>query len=117
MKADYHHAVKEHWVWVMEDSGQLVGVLEVIPHPDHLLIENIAIAPSRQNQGLGKALMAFAEDVARDSGLAELRLYTNEHFRANLELYSRLGYVETHRQDFGGTDAVFMSKKLGGSPP
>jgi ribosomal protein S18 acetylase RimI-like enzyme len=81
------------------------------------LIENIAIAPSRQNQGLGKALMAFAEDVARDSGLAELRLYTNEHFRANLELYSRLGYVETHRQDFGGTDAVFMSKKLGGSPP
>lgn len=112
MRADYEYAVQEHLVWVLEDAGQVVAVLEIIPHDDHLLIENVAVAPSQQNRGLGKALMAHAEAVAKEMSMAEIRLYTNEHFKANLELYRGLGYIETHRQDFGGTDAVFMSKRL-----
>ena len=117
MNADYDHAVRAHLVWVMCDLEQIAAVLEMIPHPDHLLIENIAVAPSHQGQGLAKQLMAFAETIAHELELSELRLYTNERFAENIALYTRLGYRETHRQDFpqfGGTHnvAVFMSKPL-----
>lgn len=116
MGVDYEYAVREHLVWVMEDSG-IVAVLEAIPQGDHLLIENVAVAPSHQGRGIGKQLMAFAEKLAKELGLSELRLYTNERFSANLSLYASLGYRETHRQDFshlGDTSpvAVFMSKRL-----
>jgi GNAT superfamily N-acetyltransferase len=112
MEADYEVAVREHLVWVLETPESLLAVLELILHEDHLLIENVAVAPARQKRGLGSRLMHFAEIQARDLGMTELRLYTNEHFTDNLELYARLGYVETHRQAFRGSDTVYMTKRI-----
>jgi ribosomal protein S18 acetylase RimI-like enzyme len=119
MGADYAQAIRAHLVWVMDRENQIVAVLEAIPHADHLLVENVAVAPTHQGQGIAKQLMAFAEALAEERGLKELRLYTNERFEANIALYTKLGYIETHRQDFpqlGGTStvAVFMHKQLGG---
>ncbi len=112
MRADYAVAVRDHTVWVLEDRGAVSAVLELIPHADHVLIENVAVAPTLQGQGLGKRLMAFAERVARDLNLLEVRLYTNERFTSNIALYERLGYVETKREPLGGSSVVFMHKML-----
>jgi GNAT superfamily N-acetyltransferase len=83
------------------------------PKADHLLIVNVAVAPTYQGKGYGRALMAHAEEVARTLNLREVRLYTNALFAENLRLYSRLGYrvdrEEQHPQ-FGA--AVHMSKRL-----
>lgn len=49
MLADYHVAVRAHDVWVLDDGDAgIVGVIELIAHPDHLYVENVAIAqPAR----------------------------------------------------------------------
>jgi GNAT superfamily N-acetyltransferase len=112
MRADYAVAVRDHLVWVFEDRGQVAAVLELIPHADHVLIENVAVAPTLQGQGLGKRLMAFAERASRDLNLLEMRLYTNERFASNIALYEHLGYVETHREPLGNSAVVFMRKIL-----
>ncbi|NJK46316.1 MAG: GNAT family N-acetyltransferase [Pleurocapsa sp. SU_196_0] len=112
MEADYGVAVRDHLVWVLEDAGVLVAVLELIPHEDHVLIENIAVVPMRQKRGFASRLMRLAETQAREFGMIELRLYTNEHFVDNLEFYARLGYAETHRQPFRGSDTVYMTKRI-----
>jgi N-acetylglutamate synthase-like GNAT family acetyltransferase len=112
MAADYEVAVRDHLVWVLEDAGALIAVLELIPHEDHLLIENIAVAPLHQKRGFASRLMRLAETQMRELGMTELRLYTNEHFTDNLEFYARLGYVETHRQPFRGSNTVYMSKRI-----
>ena len=42
-----------------------------------MFVENVAVDPECQGSGLGRRLMAFAEDRARRDGLPRLELYTN----------------------------------------
>lgn len=113
MTADYDAATRDHLIDVLRVDGEAMALIEMAPKPDHLLIVNVAVAPTYQGKGYGSALMAHAEEVARSLNLSEIRLYTNALFAENLRLYSRLGYrvdrEEEHPQ-FGV--AVHMSKRL-----
>ena len=111
MTADYDHAVREHIVFVLEEEGRLLGVLEIIPGDDHLLIENVAVAPTAQGRGIGQRLMAHAETLARARPVDELRLYTNERFEPNIRLYEKLGYAIYNRARMGAGVAVWMRKQ------
>src|ERR1700688_2541091 len=64
MLADYRAQVAEGAVSVVESDGCVAGVLVLIPAPDHLLLENVAVDPAHQGRGLGRALVAFAERQA-----------------------------------------------------
>jgi GNAT superfamily N-acetyltransferase len=112
MLADYAIAVREHEVWVLDAGGEIAGVLELIPKPDQLWIENVAVAPGWQGRGLGRRLMRHADDEARRRGLGGLGLLTNERYLDNIAMYERYGYRETHRQPHLGTDLVFFRKQL-----
>ena len=98
-------------------AGEPVGVIVMVRGADHLLIENVAVDPVREGQGIGRALLAHAERVAADGGLGELRLYTNAAMTENLELYPRLGYVESGRRREHGFDRVFFVKPTPRSAP
>lgn len=84
------------------------------PEVNHLLIVNVAVSPTHQGHGYGRALLGYAEEVTQSLGLKEVRLYTNGSFADNVRLYKRVGYrvdrEEVHPQ-FGAT--VYMSKRLG----
>jgi ribosomal protein S18 acetylase RimI-like enzyme len=112
MGDNYEAKVGEGHVSVAEDDGKVVGVIVLIEEPDHLLVENVAVEPERQSQGIGRALLAFAEAIARDAGLSTLRLYTNAAMTENLAFYSRLGYKEVDRRTDSGFKRVFFSKHL-----
>lgn len=43
-------------------------------------------------------MMNYAEQLAADYGLEEIRLYTNELMTENVSFYSALGYKETERR-------------------
>ena len=113
MQADYDRAVREHRIDLALLDGALAGLIETIDRPDHLLIENVAVAPAVQGRGVGWRLMAHAERLAAEQGHAELRLYTNARFEENIALYRRLGY-RVDREDEGPLGvAVHMSKRIG----
>jgi len=112
MTADYDAAVASHQMWVIEDGGVIVAALELIPEKDVLLIENVAVDPAQQGTGLGKLLLAFAEDEAQRQGYAALRLYTNAKMTENIALYTRYGYRTTTRGRRRGLDVVHMRKRL-----
>ena len=113
MQADYDRAVREHRIDLALLGGALAGLIETIDRPDHLLIENVAVAPASQGRGVGRRLMAHAEQLAAEQGHAELRLYTNARFEENVALYRRLGY-RVDREDEGPLGvAVHMSKRIG----
>ena len=73
-------------------------------------MENVAIHPAHQGRGLGRRLLRHAEDEARRHGHREIRLLTNERYAANIAMYRRYGYAETHREPYLGTDLVHFSK-------
>jgi GNAT superfamily N-acetyltransferase len=112
MLTDYTQAVRTHELWVVEDGPQIVGLVELEARTDHLWIENVAVDPRWQGRGIGRGLLAHAEDEARRLGLAEMRLLTNERYVANIAMYTRYGYLETHREPHLGTDLVHFSRGL-----
>lgn len=113
MTADYDRAVAEHIVDLLEEDGRLLALIEVIPQPTHLLIENLAVRPDQQGKGHGDRLLRHAEELARSLGLTEIRLYTNERFASNLAFYGRRGYREFLRETrVPGSRTVHMIKLL-----
>jgi GNAT superfamily N-acetyltransferase len=112
MTADYDALIAAGEVWVIRAGQDLAGVLVLRPQPPALLVENVAVAPGRQGRGLGRLLMAFAEEHARAEGLGEVVLYTNERMTENLRFYPALGFVETGRALQDGFARVFYRKAL-----
>ncbi len=62
-------------------------------------------------------MLRHAEDEARRHGLSEMRLLTNERYVANVAMYERYGYRETHREPYLGTDLVVFRKDLATDAP
>ncbi len=116
MTADHTDLIVHHEVWVLEEQSEIIGVLEMKANPDDLYIDTVAVGKVKQSKGNGRRLLAFAETRARELGLRALTLFTNERYTRLLEMYARLGYVETHRVPVQGTDAVHMKKILGAAP-
>ena len=115
MRADYAEVIARHQVWVVEAERQIIGGLVLIPEEDMLLLDNIAVHPAYQGRGIGRALLERAEAEALCQGYDALRLYTHETMTENIALYTRSGWVETHRGHHAGYARVFMRKRL--SPP
>jgi ribosomal protein S18 acetylase RimI-like enzyme len=69
-----------------------------------------AVSPALQGRGLGRKLMAHAEQVAAAAGYREIRLYTNKLFADNVELYRKLGYRVDREEVLAHGIAVHMSK-------
>jgi GNAT superfamily N-acetyltransferase len=116
MAADYEAAVRDHLIDLLHVDGELAGLAETILAADHLMIENIAVAPAFQRCGYGRKLMAHAEQLAVSLGHAEIRLYTNRLFDENVRLYCRLGYRVDREEAFTGGIVVHMSKSLRSRP-
>jgi ribosomal protein S18 acetylase RimI-like enzyme len=111
MTADYAEALRIHRFDLLHVAGQLVALIETSLDEDRLFIVNVAVTPSFQGQGLGRRLLAHAEQLAVASGCSEIGLYTNKLFAANVQLYRRLGYqVDREEQVKVGT-IVHMKKK------
>ncbi len=112
MLDDYGALVAAGRVTVADEGGRLLGLIVLLPEADHLLLDNVAVAPEGQGRGLGRRLIAFAEDEACRLGLRDLSLYTHVTMTENIALYARLGFIETHRGEQAGYARVFMRKPL-----
>jgi ribosomal protein S18 acetylase RimI-like enzyme len=114
MLDDYAARVREGVVWVLEEEAAIAGIIVLLPTTNYLLLDNIAVAPTRQGLGLGRRLLAFAEAEAMRRGYHEIRLYTLQTMVENQRLYASIGYEETGRGTEAGYDRVFMRKQLRG---
>jgi ribosomal protein S18 acetylase RimI-like enzyme len=90
-----------------------VGVIVLTVDDEGFLIDNVAVEPSHRGEGLGRALLEFAEAEAQRRGFDSIHLYTHEKMTENLAIYSRLGYLEYDRRSQGKFSLVYMRKHLG----
>lgn len=111
MDDDYAEKIRQGHTFVADDGG-VAGLIVLIHEADHVLIENVAVDPRRQGEGIGRALLSYAETHARELRARTLRLYTNVAMTENLALYSSLGYQETNRRSENGFERVYLSRRL-----
>ena len=113
MDADHAAEVARGEVWVLPGEGADVdGVVVLRVERDHIFVDNIAVAPERQREGVGRMLLELAERRAAEHGLAELRLLTNERMTENRAIYEHLGWEETERRVERGYARVYFRKRL-----
>lgn len=112
MQADFAAAIRDDLIWVLMEDDRLLAVLHLRSRSDCLFIEDVAVRGDRQRRGIGKTLLAFAEEEALRRGHHEIRLCTNETMVENITFYQSLGYREIRREPCQGTDIVFMQKPL-----
>jgi ribosomal protein S18 acetylase RimI-like enzyme len=114
MLDDYARRVADGQAWVLEIDHVIAGLIVLEDDGRSLLLDNVAVSPAAQGRGLGRRLIAFAEDEARRRGHVEVRLYTNVLMAENIVLYERLGFRKTELIREHGFDRQYMTKALDG---
>jgi ribosomal protein S18 acetylase RimI-like enzyme len=112
MSDDYAEVIEKNQVTIAESQQTIVGVIVLAVTEEGFLIANVAVDPAYRGQGLGKALLEFAETEARQAGFDSIYLYTHEKMTENIALYTRIGYVEFDRRSQGDFSLVYMRKQL-----
>lgn len=114
MERDHAANVAEGKVFVAEESGtgRVVGLVVVEAYEDHLYLDNIAVHPDAQGQGVGRRLLHFVDAHARALGLPEVRLYTHALMWENQKIYPKYGYEIVERRVDGPYDRIHYRKRL-----
>ncbi len=110
--ANYALLIAQEVVYVLANEEEIHGVLVMMLQERRMFVENIAIDPRFQRQGLGRVLMNFVEQQTRRHQLDEIHLYTNELMTENLDFYRHLGFDEEERRTEDGYRRVFLRKTL-----
>lgn len=100
---------------VIEADGRVIGSVLWEPKDGGLYIGRLAVDPSWRGRGLGKMLVAAAEQAARELGLKRLHLGTRLPLIGNRRLFAACGFVETEQTAHPGYSAptsVTMEKWL-----
>jgi ribosomal protein S18 acetylase RimI-like enzyme len=113
MTDDYGEVIRKYEVTVAERSGEVVGLIVLGVDAEGFFVDNVAVDPSHQGGGVGRALLEHAENAARGAGFDSIYLYTHEKMTENLALYERIGYVEYDQRLHAGARIVYMRKPLG----
>ncbi|MEV0327181.1 GNAT family N-acetyltransferase [Micromonospora echinospora] len=100
--ADISADPRNHLV-VAEQDGEVVGCLQVTYIPglgrhgaERALVESVRVRADRRGAGIGRALMTWVVDRARERGCALVQLTTDKR-RANAHrFYVGLGFVASH---------------------
>jgi len=90
-------------IYVAEDDGRVIGCLQVtfianlsFKGGRRALVEAVRVADSHQGQGLGKRLMEYVIDLARQRGCRLVQLTSNKDRADAVRFYEQLGFQPSH---------------------
>lgn len=75
--------------WV---NGDAVGTARYRLDPDALYVGRVSVLPAFRQQGIGTAIMLYAETLAREFGRNRVRVGVRMSLPQNLTFYQHLGY-------------------------
>jgi GNAT superfamily N-acetyltransferase len=102
-------------VWATFEGGAPVACVFLTPRADALYIGKLAVRPDRQRRGLGRRLVALAEERAAARGYGALELQTRIELAETHAAFARLGFAragETCHPGFDRPTSVTMRKRL-----
>lgn len=97
------------------DGDRLVGCAFLRAEPGGFYLGKVAVDPQAQARGIGRALLAAAEGVARAHGARHLRLETRVELLRNHATFAAWGFRksgESRHAGFDRTTTIEMVKPL-----
>ena len=75
------------------EEDKMLGCCMIVKNDDkNCRLRQMAVLNTNQGKGIGRALMMFAENIARDQGFKKLNMHAR---KTALGFYERLGYKVT----------------------
>ncbi|MEV7096033.1 GNAT family N-acetyltransferase [Amycolatopsis sp. NPDC051045] len=102
-------AALESLSWGIRESGRLVASVRLTVTGKVGVIGRLVVAPDRQGDGLGGALLRAVEELA-PAPVTVFRLFTGSKSVGPLHLYAKHGYRETHRTPEHNHELVHLEK-------
>lgn len=91
-------------------GSRLVGAVRTRERDGVLHVGRLVVAPDVQGHGIGTRLLLTVEQATE---LPRAALFTGARSTANLRLYGRHGYVESHREQVHpGLELVHLAEEL-----
>ena len=97
--------------WGIRSHRRLVAAVRVTIRGHDAELGRFTVVPDRQGEGLGTRLLRHVERHLPPA-VTTISLFTGELSAANLRLYRRHGYDETHRSPAGHYELVHLTKVL-----
>ena len=107
-----------HDCWLQRDGAALVAFAVVMRVVDEAHLLNISVIPERQRTGLGRALLEYLCDQARQAGLSRMLLEVRASNESAVAFYRHFDFAEIGRRrgyypaSAGREDAIVMAKTL-----
>lgn len=80
------------WHYGMAEGDELIAIVVIVPlTPQRAKLRQMAVAESRQRQGLGAMLVARVEEVLRAKDIEEIELNARD---IAIRFYEKLGYQQ-----------------------
>ena len=124
-EASVQAEIRSSTVLFARDEGRVVGALRLAtrnpwlgdtrfftPCNRPIFLTSMAITPKRQQQGIGRSLLAEAGRVAVEMGGEVLRLDSYAGPAGAGEFYRKCGFREVHRGDYNGTALIWFERRL-----
>lgn len=109
---DDYEPISQHYMAVDDQTSELVGCAKLFEkEPGIAWLSHLAVTDKRQHQGIGKQLMLYIENIAREEGYKRIgclaRLNTTQFFeKAGYRINGLLSHY------IGTTQVVWMEKNL-----
>mgnify|MGYP003346540595 CR=1 FL=1 len=95
--------------YIMERAGMNVAYLHLEPAGEFAVkVQKLYVHPDHHGQGIGRELMLFAVNFAREQGRSLLELQVNRTNPA-VAFYRKLGFEIVDEQDFDIGNGYFMN--------
>lgn len=92
--------LEEHGtIEMLSINDQLVGCVYLKHEGDTTYLGMLTVEPTKQNAGLGRALMVHAEAWAREHMAKKIRMTVIQHRTELIAYYNRKGYVITGKTE------------------
>ena len=82
-------------MWLARCDGEIVGYFSLGWFGDTAFLARLAVKPSWQGQGIGRALLVQGVQLAQQAGMRRMLLGTQASNLRALQLYRRTGFRET----------------------
>jgi predicted GNAT family N-acyltransferase len=91
------------------EDDKMLGCCMLIKQPDNTVrLRQMAVMNNLQGKGIGRALMNFAENIARDMGYKKLSMHAR---KTAAGFYEKLGYHKTGDEFFEVTIPHYVMEK------
>ncbi len=92
------------------EDERMLGCCMLIKQPDNTVrLRQMAVMNNLQGKGIGRALMHFAENIARDMGYKKLSMHAR---KTAAGFYEKLGYQVTGDEFFEVTIPHYVMEKI-----